>query len=129
MIFAIWLALAIAVAILASNRGRSSAAWFLLSLVISPPIAGVFLLVSKNLAEAREAGPTPETHVRCPDCAELVRNEAKVCRHCGCKLVPQPPPPTNYWLGPRGDQALTILVRVAVFCLVAYVAMMIAGRV
>lgn len=34
-------------------------------------------------------GPTPETHVKCPDCAELVRREAKVCKHCGCKLIPQ----------------------------------------
>jgi len=27
--------------------------------------------------------------VKCPDCAELVRREARVCKHCGCKLVPQ----------------------------------------
>lgn len=33
--------------------------------------------------------PTPDTHVKCPDCAELVRREARVCKHCGCKLVPQ----------------------------------------
>lgn len=33
--------------------------------------------------------PTPETHVKCPDCRELVLNEARVCKHCGCKLVPQ----------------------------------------
>jgi len=32
---------------------------------------------------------TPATHVKCPDCAELVRREARVCKHCGCKLVPQ----------------------------------------
>ncbi len=36
-----------------------------------------------------EGTPTPETHVRCPDCKELVHREASVCRHCGCKLVPQ----------------------------------------
>ena len=34
--------------------------------------------------------PTPRTHVRCPDCKELVLREANVCNHCGCKLVPQP---------------------------------------
>lgn len=33
--------------------------------------------------------PTPETHVKCPDCAELVKREARVCKHCGCKLIPQ----------------------------------------
>lgn len=31
---------------------------------------------------------TPQTHVKCPDCAELVKKEARVCKHCGCKLVP-----------------------------------------
>ena len=38
---------------------------------------------------AGENAPTPETHVRCPDCKELVLKEAKVCKHCGCKLIPQ----------------------------------------
>jgi hypothetical protein len=32
--------------------------------------------------------PTPNTHVKCPDCKELVLKEARVCKHCGCKLVP-----------------------------------------
>lgn len=36
-----------------------------------------------------EAGPSPETHVKCPDCAELVRRDARVCKHCGCRLAPQ----------------------------------------
>jgi hypothetical protein len=29
------------------------------------------------------------THVKCPDCAELVLREAKKCKHCDCVLVPQ----------------------------------------
>lgn len=33
--------------------------------------------------------PTSETHVRCPDCRELVRADARKCRHCGAGLVPQ----------------------------------------
>ena len=32
---------------------------------------------------------SPETHVKCPDCRELVLIDAKVCKHCGCKLIPQ----------------------------------------
>lgn len=36
-----------------------------------------------------EPMPTPDTHVRCPDCRELVLKEARVCKHCGCKLMPQ----------------------------------------
>lgn len=34
-------------------------------------------------------GPTPETHVRCPDCRELILKEARKCKHCGCRLIPQ----------------------------------------
>jgi hypothetical protein len=34
-------------------------------------------------------GPNPDTHVRCPDCRELVRKEATKCKHCGCTLIPQ----------------------------------------
>lgn len=47
-------------------------------------------------AVARKSGiepgagvPTPETHVRCPDCRELVFKDARICRFCKCKLMPQ----------------------------------------
>jgi hypothetical protein len=32
---------------------------------------------------------SPDTHVKCPDCKELVLKDANICKHCGCKLVPQ----------------------------------------
>ena len=33
--------------------------------------------------------PTPDTHVRCPDCRELVRKDARLCKHCRTQLTPQ----------------------------------------
>ena len=33
--------------------------------------------------------PSPETHVKCPDCREFVMRDARKCKHCGCKLIPQ----------------------------------------
>lgn len=30
-----------------------------------------------------------ETHVKCPECRELVVHDARRCRHCGCALTPQ----------------------------------------
>ena len=33
--------------------------------------------------------PTPETHVKCPDCRELILKESCKCKHCGCTLIPQ----------------------------------------
>ena len=40
-------------------------------------------------AWAVSSGPTPDTHVKCPDCKELILKQAHVCKHCGCKLIPQ----------------------------------------
>ncbi|WP_405023519.1 TM2 domain-containing protein [Limnohabitans sp.] len=32
---------------------------------------------------------TADSHVKCPDCRELVIKDARKCRHCGCVLIPQ----------------------------------------
>lgn len=80
---------AIIVAIIASNRGRSGFGWFLLSLLISPILAIILLVCLPKLnSSSIPDGVSPSTHVKCPDCAEFVKNEAKVCKHCGCKLIP-----------------------------------------
>lgn len=46
-------------------------------------------LVYGSVSARRRGEPSPWTHVRCPDCAELVRSEARLCPHCRCRLVPQ----------------------------------------
>jgi hypothetical protein len=32
---------------------------------------------------------SPDTHVKCPDCRELILKEARKCKHCGTMLTPQ----------------------------------------
>jgi hypothetical protein len=44
-----------------------------------------YLKLSKKSVNA----PNPNMHIKCPDCAELILKEAKVCKHCSCKLIPQ----------------------------------------
>lgn len=83
------MALSIAVGIFASNKGRTGFGWFLISVVASPLIAFVFVLALSNVAEEDKLLELQRTHVKCPDCAELVKAEAKVCKHCGCRLVPR----------------------------------------
>ena len=80
-----WVAFAIVVGVVAGSRGRSGLGWFLFSLVLTP-LLGLILVA---LLPAVTQGPTPDTHVKCPDCAELVLREARVCKHCGCRLAPQ----------------------------------------
>lgn len=48
----IWLALAVIVGVAANTRGRSSAVWVLLAIVISPLIAGLLLLALPRLEGA-----------------------------------------------------------------------------
>lgn len=47
-----WLALAVIVGVAANTRGRSSAVWVLLAIVISPLIAGLLLLALPRLEGA-----------------------------------------------------------------------------
>lgn len=48
--------------------------------------------------------PNWRTHVRCPDCKELVRREATRCRHCGISLEPTEAP--DFWQLPRWETGL-----------------------
>lgn len=56
-------------------------------------LIGLVSLIGAALLEAvnrlRSEQPTEETHVKCPDCRELVLRDARKCKHCGCSLVPQ----------------------------------------
>lgn len=52
---------------------------------------GKIALDRANAAAAKSPLPTPDTHVRCPECRELVIMDAKVCKHCSAKLVPAVP--------------------------------------
>jgi hypothetical protein len=82
----IWGVAAILAVIIAGTKGRSEAGWAILTLLLSPLVLLILLVLPKLDPEA----PSPETHVRCPDCAELVRREARVCKHCGRSLTPAP---------------------------------------
>ncbi len=89
-----WLGFAVVVALIASSKGRSGFAWFLVSLIFSPLVGGILVLVLPRVgltaAPRDEVGQliTPETHVRCPECRELVRGDAHKCKHCGTALIP-----------------------------------------
>jgi len=45
MLLFLWFALCIAVAVGANNRGRNGLGWFVLGLIFSPVIAGIFLMI------------------------------------------------------------------------------------
>ena len=81
----IWLVGAIVVGIAANVRGRIGIGYFFLSLLISPLLGLVLVLVLPDKTK-----PSLDTHIKCPHCAELVLPEASRCKHCQAELTPQP---------------------------------------
>lgn len=82
-VFIIWFVLSILVGLYAGSRGRGSGNWFVVAMLLSPLIGLIFLAVLPNL----NGIPNDDTHTKCPDCAEPILREAKVCKHCGRRLV------------------------------------------
>ena len=69
-----WIIFAVAVGLLAIRFGRSFVIWLFVSLVFSPLLAVIFLLI---LGTAR----------KCPQCKGGIDKDAKKCRHCGSDIT------------------------------------------
>lgn len=63
---------------IAEGKGRGRGSWFLLGLLFGPFSLIVLLLLPKD-----DLGLG---HIKCPYCAEFVKKEAVVCKHCGRDL-------------------------------------------
>lgn len=89
-----WVALSVVVAFVAGARGRSHVGWLAFSLCLSPILGLILVLVLARpdqgavLRDGAGQIMTIETHVRCPDCRELVRADARKCKHCAIALIP-----------------------------------------
>lgn len=75
-------------AVIAQFKNYNGPLWFILGFFF-PVVAPVVIIFFKQTLTAENSTPTPKTHVKCPDCKELVRKEAIKCKHCSCTLVPQ----------------------------------------
>jgi hypothetical protein len=84
-----WLIFAIVVGVAANTRGRSGFLWFLIAVVLSPILAGLLVLALPKIASgsdpvfaSRLASVEQPRLKKCPDCAEMVQADAKICRFC-----------------------------------------------
>jgi hypothetical protein len=108
--FLVWFLLAFIPAIIASKKGRSGLRWFVVSLFFSPIIAGIVVACLPSLKEELEQKALAEGGMRkCPFCAELVKQEATLCRYCHSELPPFSAPPSSPSPG-MADGPMTISV-------------------
>ncbi len=83
----LWAGLSIVAAMVARSRGRSFFGYLLLSLLLSP-LLGLLLaaLLRPVGAELERRQLKSGASRKCPRCAELVKTEATVCKHCAAEL-------------------------------------------
>ena len=83
-IFLGWIVFSILVGYVASRKGRSGVLYFFLSIIISP-LLGILLVLAlgENKEAIENARLASGSEVKCHFCAELIKREAKVCKHCG----------------------------------------------
>ena len=85
-LFLFWFSCSVLCWIVANSKARLAGVWFLIGILLGPL---ALLAVGMMPSVERKDQPSARTHVKCPDCRELVLKDANICKHCRCKLVPQ----------------------------------------
>lgn len=86
-----WLLMGVVVGIIANSKGRDALAWGLYGVAIWP-IALVHILTkpATGAAVAAQRAVQDGPEKKCPECAEMIKADAKVCRFCGNRQFPEP---------------------------------------
>ena len=80
IMFLSWILLSVLVGRYASDKGLTGASYFVISVFLSPLVGFLIALLSspQPAKAAQKLGLK-----KCADCAEYVKQDARICRFCG----------------------------------------------